>query len=115
MRLFILVCFVFCNGICFAQSRIDFSRLGVNEGLSQNSVYAIHQDEQGFLWIGTGDGLNRYDGKNFKIYREKYGDTSNKTLPGRIVTTNIIEDKQHQLWFGTNNGLTVLNKREERF
>jgi signal transduction histidine kinase/ligand-binding sensor domain-containing protein len=115
MRLYFLLCLILSDRICIAQTRIEFSRVGVNEGLSQNSVYAIHQDEQGFLWIGTGDGLNRYDGKDLKIYREKYGDTSAKTLPGRIITTGIIEDKHHWLWFGTDKGLTVFVKKEERF
>ncbi|HEX8332735.1 MAG TPA: two-component regulator propeller domain-containing protein, partial [Segetibacter sp.] len=115
MRLLLLLSFTFSISISLAQSRIEFSRLGVNEGLSQNSVYAIHQDQQGFLWIGTGDGLNRYDGKGFKVYREKYGDTSSKNLPGRLITSDIIEDKQQQLWFNTNNGITILNKKEERF
>lgn len=101
--------------LVFGQERFEFNRLGVNEGLSQNSVYAIHQDNQGFLWIGTGDGLNRFDGKKFKIYRQKFGDTSSNSLPGRIITGGFVEDDESQLWFTMLNGLVVFDKTTEEF
>jgi ligand-binding sensor domain-containing protein len=48
---------------------LRFGRLGLEHGLSQNTVNCLHQDRIGFLWIGTNDGLNLYDGYSFKIYR----------------------------------------------
>ncbi len=66
----------FCYLLTFASSGAfgqtilsDFKTLDANEGLSQGSVYAMYQDRQGFLWIGTGDGLNRYDGKEVKVFK----------------------------------------------
>ena len=112
------------TGICFTLLLLslysvaqepEFSRLGVNEGLSQNSVYGLLQDKQGFLWIGTGDGLNRYDGKNFVQYRGSYNDTSGAGLSARIITGRIAEDSKERLWFGSNNGLILFDKRTQIF
>lgn len=113
-RLFVLL--LLLNSLCCpAQFQTEFARLGVNEGLSQNSVYAIHQDEQGFMWMGTGDGLNRYDGKECRMYRERFGDSSGKSLPGRVVSSAIIEDRCNRLWFNTDKGLVIFDKKNETF
>jgi hypothetical protein len=69
--LFFLLTLLICTNL-FSQYQVDFARLGVNEGLSQNSVYAIHQDDQGFLWICTRDGLNRYEGKDRQMAYHSY-------------------------------------------
>ena len=50
---------------------LRFDRLSLEEGLSQSTVYAIVQDRRGFMWFGTEDGLNRYDGYHFKVYRHE--------------------------------------------
>ncbi|MBN9352300.1 MAG: hypothetical protein J0H55_16595 [Chitinophagaceae bacterium] len=100
----------------FAQT--DFTRLsnyGVNDGLSQNSVYVIMQDSQGFGWVGTGDGLDRFDGKKFRIFRSREKDTTRTTLPGSIINSRIVEDREGRLWFNTNKGLVFLDKKTERF
>lgn len=115
MRCLLLLIAVLSCETTFSQHQVEFARLGVNEGLSQNSVYAIHQDEQGFLWIGTGDGLNRYDGKSFVTYREKFGDTSSRYFPGRIVLGDIFQDGKNRLWLKTNEGLVVFDKKQNRF
>ncbi len=93
----------------------EFSRLGVNEGLSQNSVYGLLQDRQGFLWIGTGDGLNRFDGKSFVQYRGSYNDSTGTGLSARIITGRIEEDSKERLWFGSNTGIIVFDKRVATF
>jgi len=73
-------------------------------GLSQNDVTCIYQDSRGFIWFGTNDGLNRYDGKEFKIYRR-----SPKELTS-IIIRDIVEDQNHNLWIGTlDNGINKLN------
>ena len=80
---------------------IRFEQFSLEEGLSQSSVNVILQDRMGFLWIGTQDGLNRYDGYNFKIYKPDADDPA--SLSDRWITS-IVEDSQGYLWVGTRLG-----------
>ncbi|MFO8022763.1 MAG: two-component regulator propeller domain-containing protein, partial [Perlabentimonas sp.] len=67
VKLLLLSLLIFTNICVFAQrNAIEFDRITVEEGLSQGTVYDIHQDHKGFMWFGTEDGLNRYDGYSFK-------------------------------------------------
>ncbi|MFQ3581576.1 MAG: two-component regulator propeller domain-containing protein [Chloracidobacterium sp.] len=75
-----------------------FERLTQEHGLSNNAVHCILQDRRGFLWIGTEDGLNRYDGFSFKVYR--YQDNNPRSLPGNLIMT-LYEDREGNLWVGT--------------
>ncbi len=80
---------------------LRFQHLSVEEGLSQSSALAMALDKEGFLWIGTYDGLNRYDGFEFKIYR------TDPDMPGSLSDVNIralLVDSQGTLWVGTKNG-----------
>lgn len=80
---------------------IRFDHISLEEGLSQSVVNTILQDRKGFIWIGTDDGLNRYDGYNFKIYKP---DTTNPfSLSDRSIT-EMVEDRQGYLWIGTRQG-----------
>lgn len=89
-----------------------FEHFGRREGLSQGTVSAIFQDHRGFLWFGTEDGLNRYDGKAFKVYRH------DPRQPGSLssgMVTCLAEDPSGQLWVGMSGGLHVLDRATERF
>ncbi len=108
-------CIILIGQNVHSQSAVEFKKIGVNEGLSQNSVHSIYQDKQGFLWIGTGDGLNRYDGKEFVTYKGRYNDTSDKTLNASILPGKIVEDKFNRLWFFSNDGLIMLDKKTSKF
>lgn len=90
-----------------AQKQTRYERLSTASGLSQSSVYKIIQDKKGFLWFATGDGLNRYDGHNFKIYRNDPSDA--RTLSSSEIFT-VAEDDEGNLWVGTRN--SGLNKIE---
>jgi ligand-binding sensor domain-containing protein/signal transduction histidine kinase len=80
---------------------VRFEQISLDEGLSQSVVNAILQDRQGFLWVGTDDGLNRYDGYNFKIYKP---DTNNFfSISDRSITA-LAEDEQGNIWIGTRQG-----------
>ncbi len=86
--------------------------LSVDDGLSQSMAYCILQDSRGFIWIGTQDGLNRYDGKTVKTYRH------NPDLPGspgsdRYFT--IWQDSDSRLWFGTQDGISIYSPELDRF
>ena len=80
---------------------IRFEQLSLDEGLSQSVVNIILQDQKGFLWVGTDDGLNRYDGYNFKVYKPDTNDPY--SLSDRSITA-IVEDEQGYLWIGTRLG-----------
>lgn len=85
----------------FAQNEIKFVRLDAEDGLSQNDVLEIIQDKYGFIWIGTQDGLNRFDGYNFKIYN--HGDSETSLTSNYIFS--VFSDSKKNIWIGTEFGL----------
>lgn len=93
-----------------AQGDLRFRNLTINNGLSQSSVSCIVQDDQNAIWIGTQDGLNRYDGHSFQIYtsRDTDGLTNDYIQCGA-------KDSKGNIWFGTNSGLTKFDPRTEEF
>ena len=108
----VLLCFTF-SLILNAQQSQRYRSLTTSDGLSQNSVYTIVQDQTGFIWIGTKDGLNRYDGYNFKVYRKKPFDSL--SISGNWIQSLFVDSK-NQLWIGTfSNGLNRLNAERSTF
>ena len=91
---------------------IKFKHLSVNDGLSDNNVGAILQDKEGFMWLGTSDGLNKYDGYKFTVYHHNPND-SNSIGPGNI--NSIYEDTEGLIWIGAEGSLSVLNKKTGNF
>jgi ligand-binding sensor domain-containing protein/signal transduction histidine kinase len=91
---------------------LRFDHISIEQGLSQSSVQAIFQDRRGFLWFGTEDGLNRYDGYNVKIYKPD-PDAIN-SLSDRWITS-IVEDREGYLWIATRLGLNRYDPRTEEF
>lgn len=87
-------------------NNIKFRHITIEDGLSQTSVEAIIQDSKGYIWFGTSDGLNKYNGEEFKIYKNKL-DNAN-SLTGNYVDA-IVEDKDGYIWIGTSAGLNKLN------
>lgn len=83
------------------QTGLHFKTLGLNEGLSQNTINTICQDHRGFMWFGTFDGLNRFDGYAFKVYRTIPGDSSSLRSNG-IFT--LFRDSHNAIWVGTLGG-----------
>lgn len=80
---------------------LKFNHLNIEDGLSQSSILAILQDRQGFMWFGTEDGLNRFDGHNFLVFKPDPGDPS--SLSSRTILA-LAEDSQGNLWVGTQLG-----------
>jgi ligand-binding sensor domain-containing protein/signal transduction histidine kinase len=93
-------------------SSIRFETLSVENGLSQSTVRAIFQDDKGFMWFGTDDGLNKYDGYTFTIY--KHDPENNASLSDNTITA-IYEDQQGDLWLGTASGLDRFQPEQETF
>ncbi len=94
-------------------SAVKFKHITQDQGLSQNSVFAIMQDSNGFMWFGTQDGLNRYDGYEFIIYRPEPGN------PGGLIdndVSSICEDSDGYIWIGTpGSGLSRFDRRTGTF
>ncbi|MBK6267267.1 GHKL domain-containing protein [Marivirga sp. S37H4] len=113
MRNPLLAIVLFCFISFEAQSQyenIEFTHYSVNEGLSQNTVEDIIQDESGFIWFATQDGLNRFDGINFKKYYFKINDKN--SLSNNYVKS-LYEDKLGNLWIGTyGGGLNKFDKKD---
>lgn len=93
--------------------RIIFKHLQVQDGLSQSSVFAIAQDDSGFMWFGTRDGLNRYDGIRFRHYRH---DPEN---PGSLAFDDVraiyVDPLGDALWIGTLDGVSRYNPKADSF
>ncbi|WP_431210103.1 two-component regulator propeller domain-containing protein [Puia sp. P3] len=76
MRFAIIFCFLLWVGDCFACDTLSVRYLGIDQGLSNNAVTCIYRDHNGYMWFGTYDGLNRYDGYSFRVFRNKIGDST---------------------------------------
>lgn len=108
---YVLALFVVLNS--YAQNQVyKFTNFSTSQGLSQSSVIAIQQDKLGQMWFGTRDGLNKYDGSEFKVYRNIVNDSLS------ISNNNVLsikEDKDGAIWVGTYNGLNKYNPLENNF
>jgi PAS domain S-box-containing protein len=91
----------------------QFEQIGVEYGLSQSCILAILQDSQGLMWLGTQDGLNKYDGYNLTVY--KYKELDSHSLSDNFILS-LYEDKLGKIWIGTENGgLNKFDRETERF
>jgi signal transduction histidine kinase/ligand-binding sensor domain-containing protein/DNA-binding NarL/FixJ family response regulator len=100
--------------LCFQLWAADLpvKYIGIEQGLSNNVVTSIYQDYNGFMWFGTYDGLNRYDGYGFKIFRNKIGD---KNSLGNNNIYTIEGDSKHNLWVGGQKGASVYSPVQSDF
>lgn len=110
----ILLISLLCPVMIQAQENfIYFRNIDINDGLPSNTVTSIIQDDEGFLWFGTQVGLVRYDGYNYKIY--KNDPKNNNSLPNNFIIT-LLEDSEGYIWIGTyGGGLSKFDKKHERF
>ena len=101
---FFLVCFF--SDTLFAQQISNIESLRIEDGLSNNSVRIIFQDHAGYIWVGTHDGLNRYNGYEFEVFRNKIDDST--SIPHNFVYA-IAEGESGNLYVGTGQGATLYN------
>ncbi|WP_137402995.1 hybrid sensor histidine kinase/response regulator transcription factor [Echinicola rosea] len=120
MMLRIPFLFIFCLSVQLVLGQEDapirltgYERnyIGIESGLSNNAVTAIYQDKKGFVWIGTYDGLNRYDGYDFLVFRNQPRDSSS-LVHNRIVS---IYGHRNEVWVGTKRGLSVYDYHTGKF
>jgi len=106
-RLFLLVSFLCASLFASAQYDWKFWHITSDDGLSAGTVNCVFRDSYGFLWVGTIDGLNRFDG--YSIQEFKANKSNPNSISGNIITT-LAEDWEGNLWIGTrSNGISVLN------
>lgn len=111
-------CVFFCSFISFvviAQpgiTSVNFKHLNVDNGLSQGVNNAVYKDSRGYIWISSFDGLNKYNGNGFTVYRENPADSF--SVRGTLFL-NILEDKQGNIWAGSNHGINKYERMYGRF
>ena len=114
--LILLLCFICCQISRSAQQVANehyyFRNLNVQNGLSQNTVNAILQDKQGFMWFGTKDGLDRYDGLSFRKF--KHDGRSQRSIGNNFITA-LYEDEKGNIWVGTDVGLYIYYPEKDFF
>jgi ligand-binding sensor domain-containing protein/two-component sensor histidine kinase len=101
MASFLLLCLLAWCNLTAQIPPLYFEKLTTQNGLSHDHVNCILQDRRGFIWLGTDDGLNRYDGNNFEIYRHEPNNPA--TISGNMIT-DMVEDPQGILWIATADG-----------
>jgi len=114
---FNLKCFIICflymlTNALHAQDNFVFENLSIPQGLSNPTINSICEDKYGFLWLGTDDGLSRYDGYEFKVYKNNPSDST--SLPGNTIYA-ISEDNNGDLWIGGNNVLVKYDRKKDTF
>ncbi len=107
------VFFLMIGEPCYSQDPIYFDHITTNDGLSQSDINSIYQDTQGFMWFGTHDGLNKYDGYSFSVYKPE---TNSKDNISSNLIYFITGDKKGNLWIGTTGeGLNYFNQSTGKF
>ena len=101
-----------CIGYANNLDGIRFTHIGLEEGLSHCTIFGINQDKEGNLWFATYDGVNKYDGYNFTVYRHQYANPQSIACDiSRCVTV----DDSGRVWIGTREGFSLYNRDQDTF
>jgi len=111
LLVYLILTAFFCQSVC-GQQTLKFTHITTEDGLSQNTVPAIFKDKYGFMWFGTEEGLNRYDGYHFVVYRNDIKDKS--SIAGNDIKV-LFQDREGNLWIGTRGGLSRYNRANDSF
>ena len=113
LRKIVFCLFLLSTSISLFSQGFKFDHITTEQGLSQATVNCVYQDKKGFIWIGTNDGLNRYDAYSFKVYKNNSDDSL--SISGNNISA-ISEDSSFNLWITTrNNGLNCYNRKLDKF
>ncbi len=113
LRYLFLLFLLSLYSFAFSQRQhIRFEHIGTDKGLSQSNVICIFQDSRGFMWFGTRDGLNKYDGYKFTVYQ--YDENNPNSLIHNAIN-DITEDADGNLWIASWGGLNMFDRSKERF
>ena len=109
-KILVMACIFSCINISTSYANIsenyNFKNITSEDGLSQSTVETIYQDSKGYIWIGTNDGLDRYNGYEFKQY--KYNKNDKNSIANNYII-DIMEDKDGYIWISTINGLSRID------
>lgn len=109
---FILAGITFFSGTVEGQQTIPVNYLSIENGLSNNNVTSCYRDGEGFMWFGTFDGLNCFDGYEFKVFRNRIMDSA--SLVNNHITA-INEDADKKIWVGTKKGVSIFDRAHFKF
>jgi ligand-binding sensor domain-containing protein len=112
MKFAVYLYLLFCAGNSFASDTLSVRYLGIDQGLSNNAVTCIYKDHNGFMWFGTYDGLNRYDGYAFHVFRNTIGDSAS-LLDNHVFCIN--SDNENKVWAGGGKGVSVYDPNRSAF
>jgi len=105
-----IVLFLWSCSLTWGQDHIQFKNYTISDGLSQSVVNCIVQDDLSAMWLGTQDGINRFNGKSFEVFSAESGfDVSNEYV------LSVVKDKKGDIWFGTYDGLVHYEPALEKF
>ncbi|MFC2096227.1 two-component regulator propeller domain-containing protein [Bacteroidota bacterium] len=112
-RFFIIILLFYSFSVYSQESNVKFSSLSITDGLSQSYVYTILQDTEGFMWFGTTEGVNKFDGNEFTHYKFELADSN--SLSDNFVVS-LIETSDKEIWVATRDGgVNIFNKETEKF
>ncbi|MCB9360990.1 MAG: SpoIIE family protein phosphatase [Flavobacteriales bacterium] len=112
MRHLLLIIYILSSLFLFSQNQ-RFKTFSIKEGLSQSTANCIIQDQMGLIWIGTQDGLNKYDGHEFVHYKKQYNDSN--SIPDNNIQS-LVEDTKGNIWIGTyGGGIAIYNPKLNTF
>ncbi len=100
------------NVLCAQSKQHYFNSIGIDEGLSQSLVHSIAQDTLGFIWLGTSDGLNRFDGARISIFKSIPGDST--SLQNNLIV-DLLVDSKGRFWVASSKGIDMYNHEYENF
>lgn len=113
MKFFLVsVCIFFVFSLSAQNTNISFDHLTGENGLSGGIITSIIRDRSGFMWFGSSDGLNRYDGYSMKFYNHTINDTNSLT---DNYVTKLFQDRQGNIWVGTINGISIYDPLKDNF
>lgn len=113
LGIFVFLFVALCSNSLRAQYYFD--HLTITEGLTHNTVYCMLQDQNGYIWIGTGFGLNRFDGYDLKVYKSRFEEESKTGFKGLHISS-IFEDSSGNLWVGTKKmGINLKLRDSDKF
>ena len=109
---FFYLLIISCASLYANPPKLNFKHISIEQGLSNSTIETIYQDKRGFIWFGTRDGLNRYDGNQISIFR--YNSKDSNSISDNYIKY-IYEDSKQQIWIGTINGLNKFDPTNNKF